>query len=190
MGKIFMSCNDLPPVSKMDNGTWRRIRVIPHVSVFKDPGDPAIDASKNIYEKDLNLENKLRHWRSAFLSLLVHYYDTKYLVHGLSEPDCVMSASNKYKEENDTFMQFFNDCFVKEAGAGSIKSAVVREVFNEWKKHNAKNSDLKLHVVYERMKDVCGSGSTEKEFWGIRQVDPAEMTDLSGAGTGLLTHMP
>lgn len=190
MGKIFMSCNDLPPVSKMDNGTWRRIRVIPHVSIFKDPGDPAIDPSKNIYEKDLDLENKLRHWRSAFLSLLVHYYETKYLAHGLTEPDCVTAASNRYKEENDTFMQFFNDCFVKEAGAGCIKSAIVREVFNEWKKHNAKNSDLKLHVVYERMKDVCGNGSTEKEFWGIRQVDPAEMTDLSGAPAGLLTHMP
>lgn len=189
MGKIFMSCNDLPPVSKMDNGTWRRIRVIPHVSVFKDHGDPDINPSKNIYEKDLDLENKLRHWRTSFLSLLVHYYDTKYLASGLSEPDCVTAASNKYKEENDTFMQFFNDCFVKEAGAGCIKSAVVREIFTEWKKHNAaKHCDLKVQVVLERMKDVCGNGSTEKEFWGVRQVDPAEAIDLSGAVPGLLTH--
>ena len=181
MGKIFMSCNELPEVSKMDNGIWSRIRVIPHVSVFRDPGDPAIDHSKNIYEKDLDLENKLRHWRTAFLSLLVHYYETKYLAHGLIEPDCVTSASNRYKEENDTFMQFFNDCFVKEAGAGCIKSAVVKEVFSEWRKHNAKNCDLKLLVIYERMKDICGNGSTEKEYWGLRQVDPSEMTDLSGA---------
>ncbi len=183
-GKIFMSCNDLPPVSKMDNGTWRRLRVIPHLSVFKDPGDAAIDPSKHIYEKDLDLENKLRHWRTAFLSLLVHYYDTRYLAHGLKEPDCVTAASNKYKEENDLFMSFFTECFVKEVGAGPINAKEVRNIFNDWKKTMGKACDLKLHQVYERMKTACGSGSTEKEFWGIRV---AEEADLSG---NLLSDMP
>jgi hypothetical protein len=32
----------------------------------------------------------------------------------------VLSASNKYKEENDMFMAFFGDCYVKEAGAFSV----------------------------------------------------------------------
>ena len=175
-GKIFMSCNDLPPVNKMDGGTWRRIRVIPHVSVFKDPGDPAIDPAKNIYPKDLNLENKLIHWRTPFLSLLVHYYETYYIPDGLKEPDCVSVASSKYKEQNDQFMTFFGDCYVKEAGAGPITARAVRERFNEWKK-TAGRCDLKITVVYERMKEVCGSGSTEKEFWGVRE---AEEADLSG----------
>ena len=183
-GKIFMSCNDLPPVSKMDGGTWRRIRVIPHVSIFKDAGDPAIDPSKNIYEKDLDMENKLKHWRVAFLSLLVHYYETKYLVHGLKEPDCVGSASNKYKEDNDIFMNFFNDNFVKEAGAGPVLVNTVKTAFNDWKKTYGRSCDLKLIQVYERMKAHCASGSTEKEFYGVRL---AEESDLSGA---LLQNMP
>lgn len=181
-GKIFMSCNDLPPVSKMDGGTWRRIRVIPHVSIFKDAGDPLINPSNNIYEKDLDLDNKLKHWRTAFFSLLVHYYDTKYLVHGLKEPECVGMASNKYKEENDVFMSFFSDNFVKEAGAGPVKAPVVRTMFNDWKKTCGRICDLKLHQVYERMKTMSDAGSTEKEFWGLRI---AEETDLSGA---LITH--
>jgi hypothetical protein len=35
------------------------------------------------------------------------------------------------------------------------------------------------------MKAVCGSGSTEKEFYGIRVAEEAE--DLSGA---FISHMP
>jgi len=177
-GKIFMSCNYLPPVSKMDNGTWRRLRVIPHVSLFKDPGDPVIDPSKNIYEKDHHLEGKLKHWRTAFFSLLVHYYDTHYLAHGLKEPDCVMAASNKYKEENDVFNTFFSENFVKDPSAGPLLAKEVRGIFRDWKKSLGRACDLKENTVLDRMKEVCGCGSSDKEFWGVRQAD--ESTDMSG----------
>jgi P4 family phage/plasmid primase-like protien len=188
MGKIFMSCNDLPPVSKMDNGTWRRIRVIPHISVFKDPGDASIDPSQHIYEKDLDLENKLRHWRTAFLSFLVHYYDTRYLAHGLKEPDCVCTASNKYKEDNDQFQMFFNECFVRDPAAAPVQAKEVRIIFRDWKRSQGKMCDLKEPAIMERMKVACGSGSTEKEFYGIRVAEDAE--DLSGAFTSkMLSHV-
>jgi putative DNA primase/helicase len=178
-GKIFMSCNDLPTVSKMDNGTWRRIRVIPHVAIFKDAGDPLINPEKYIYEKDLDLENKLKKLRTPFLSLLVHYYDTRYLVHGLREPDCVSAASNRYKEENDIFMMFFNETYLKQPGAGPIKAIEVKKHFNEWKRNGNRNGDLKPQQVLDRMKEACGGGSTTSEFWSVA-VRPDE-ADLSGA---------
>ena len=34
MGRIFMACNDLPPITSMDGGTWRRLVVINFVSKF------------------------------------------------------------------------------------------------------------------------------------------------------------
>jgi len=180
MAKILMSCNDLPPVSKMDNGTWRRMRVVPHISVFKDPGDAMIDPSKNIYEKDLYLESKIPHWRAAFLSLLVHYYEVHYLEHGLKEPACVMAASNRYKEENDVFNKFFEENFARDPAAAPILAREVKNIWRDWKRTMGRAIDLRESAVLDRMKDMCGAGSTDKEFFGIR-VQDNEGPDLSGA---------
>lgn len=186
MGKLFLSCNDKPEIGSMDNGTWRRIRVIPHISIFKDPGDPLIDPAKHIYPKDLMLKHKLRSWRVAFLSMLVHYYNTKYLPYGLVEPAIVLEASNKYKEENDVFMKFFSESFVKEEGVTPLTSANVRSQFREWKNANRGiRIDLKEAQIMDRMRMMGSTGSTDKIFLGLRIV--AEMSDVSGAR--LLTHM-
>jgi P4 family phage/plasmid primase-like protien len=179
MGKIFMSCNELPPVSKMDNGTWRRLRVIPHLSVFKDHDDPDINPSKHIYEKDLYVESKIPHWRKAFLSLLVHYYEMHYLEHGLKEPSCVLTASNKYKEENDVFTKFFEENFVRDPAAAPLLSKEVKNIWRDWKRSMGRAIDLRENAVLDRMKEKCGAGSTDKEFFGIRVLDDAP--DLSGS---------
>jgi P4 family phage/plasmid primase-like protien len=178
MGKIFMSCNDLPPINKVDNGTWRRVRVIPHNSIFKDPGDPSIDPSKHIYEKDLNLEGKLIKWRGAYFGILVWYFENHYLVHGLKEPACVLAASNKYKEENDAFMLFFTETYVKDTVATPITAKDVRSHFNTWKKTQPKTLELKVATVLERMKLECGNNSTDTQVWGIRIAD---YEDISGS---------
>jgi putative DNA primase/helicase len=183
VGKIFMSCNDLPPVSKQDGGTWRRIRVIPHTSIFKDHGDPLIDQSKHIYEKDPELEGKLRGWRTAFLSLLVHYWETHYLPYKvLDEPDCVLSASKKYKDESDLFMLFFNDNFIAASRDEVVSAKDVKTRFAEWLRSQGKTCDLKLGQVMERMKDVSAGGSTDKQFFGLRGLTDEE--DISGAWAG------
>jgi P4 family phage/plasmid primase-like protien len=179
MGKIFMSCNDPPEVSKMDNGTWRRLRVIPHVSLFKDPGDPAINPAKNIFEKDLHLESKLYHWRTAFLGLLVHYYETRYLEHGLKEPACVTAASNKYKEDNDIFNKFFEENFIRDPIGPPILAKEVKNTWRDWKRSQGRGVDLRENAVLERMKDFCGTGSSTKEFFGVRVID--DVPDISGA---------
>jgi P4 family phage/plasmid primase-like protien len=176
MCKFFLSCNDLPPVSSMDDGTWRRIRTIPHEATFVDPGKPT-NPEAHIHTKDLDMDHKLRKWRVAFLSMLVHYYDTSYRIHGLQEPDSVTAASRKYKEENDTFHAFLSENFVLEAGAGPLTIGVVKDVYKDWKRTQISRSEIKPRELVDRLRAICDKKSTEKEFWGIRVLATDEETD-------------
>ncbi len=108
MGKMFMMCNRLPPVSTMDRGTWRRIRVIEFISKFVPPDHPELIAKRpNVFEMDMDLDKKLRRWREPFLALLVHIYEKEYIPFGLNPvPEAVMQASNKYRETHDVFGRF------------------------------------------------------------------------------------
>jgi len=111
MGKIFMLCNRLPGISTMDNGTWRRIRVIPFESRFEEPDHPDLLAQRpNVYPRDNNLDEKLMTWREPFLSYLVHLYETEYIPNGLQpEPAVVKQESEKYKADYDSFAKFRMD---------------------------------------------------------------------------------
>ncbi len=108
MGRIFMLCNHLPPINSMDNGTWRRIRVIPFESQFLDSDHPDYVAKKpNVFLKDENLDARIITWREPFLSYLVHIYETEYIPHGLHpEPAIVKQESEKYKADHDSFAKF------------------------------------------------------------------------------------
>ena len=106
-GKIFLSCNRMPPIHSMDGGTWRRIRVIPFDSRFLVPGDPSIDPSRHFYQRDDMMDEKIKTWRTAFFSLLVHYYETRYCPNGIKKvPARVMAASEEYKGNFDNFGKF------------------------------------------------------------------------------------
>jgi P4 family phage/plasmid primase-like protien len=107
-GKLFMMCNRLPPIHAMDRGTWRRIRVIGFGSKFVDKSDPELKAERpNVFLRDNDLDAKLRIWREAWLALLVHVYETEYLVGGLEPiPAAVINESNKYKESFDMYGKF------------------------------------------------------------------------------------
>jgi P4 family phage/plasmid primase-like protien len=131
-GKLFMSCNKLPPINTMDVGTWRRIRVLPFETKFVDPGDASIDPAKNIHPKDYSLDVKLKKWRQSFLSLLVHYYETKYLTIGLVPPPIVTQHSNEYKNAYDSFGKFFDLCVRKEPEADDVTFTKIFKTYKAW----------------------------------------------------------
>ena len=82
-----------------------------------------------------------------------------------------MESIEKDKSEKDYFKHFVEDCFQKDSIEHTLNHYVVREIWNEWKKHNCKLCPMKLKDVYELMKEYCGNDSNTERFIGIKQID-------------------
>ncbi len=106
--KQFMTTNELPEIKSVDNGTWRRIRVIEFLSKFVEHPDPA-----NEYEFKLDdtLKDKIAMWAPAFASYLIHIYTTMYDTENkIPEPAEVMSSTNDYRREQDIMREYYDNC--------------------------------------------------------------------------------
>jgi P4 family phage/plasmid primase-like protien len=190
-GKLFMSCNKLPPVHTMDNGTWRRIRVLSFESMFVDSGDTRYDPSKNIFYKDYTLDAKLKSWRQSFLSLLLHYYETRYLKTGLNPPPIVMQVSNQYKYSHDSFAKFFESCVRKDPEAPDVNLTKVFKSYNAWYSNLAGSSGSKLKAdeFKTRLEEKLNTTIT-KNVRGIKvfgSEEEAEDFDKESVGSGSVT---
>lgn len=147
-GKLFMMCNRLPPITAMDRGTWRRIRVLLFGSKFVDSSDPDLKNNRpNVFLRDNDLDAKLRIWREAWLALLVHVYESQYLVRGLEPiPAMIMDESNKYKESFDQYGKFKAERMVdmrdstrlgiREVGDEKITLKEVNVAYKNWTTQN------------------------------------------------------
>lgn len=99
-GTMVMCCNDLPSVTSIDGGTWRRIRVIEFTSRFCD--NPV---KRNEFKIDPTIKTKIKSWRPFFMGILINSLKQPFSV----EPEDVTRATAKYKVDNDKFNEFFDE---------------------------------------------------------------------------------
>jgi P4 family phage/plasmid primase-like protien len=165
-GKMIMCCNKLPPVHSMDNGTWRRIRVVPFESKFVAADDPDFKAGKaNVHLRDAELDNKLRLWREVFLSWLVNIYEKEYIPTGLEPvPDIVKRESMDYKETFDSYARFSRERLRKAAGEKATFKQV-SQAYNNWvQEGNRKGNRLAPKELEKRLQDEFGEPSDGKTY--------------------------
>lgn len=108
-GTMIMCCNDLPAITSMDGGSWRRIRVVDFNSRFCDKPNPR---KSNEFLIDSTIKEKINIWKPYFMSILIHYYKL-YKTEGIIEPIEVLNATDKYKTENNKFNEFFDSCLIE-----------------------------------------------------------------------------
>lgn len=131
--KLLLTCNDLPKIPSSDNGTWRRLRVLPFKSEFVDePTEP------HQFKKDPYLSEKLEDWKEAFMSILIHYYK-KYSETGLKEPDEVIKYTKDYRKVSDIYAEFIDDNIDEiEPGEKPTNTTVsnIYSIFKDWYREN------------------------------------------------------
>jgi P4 family phage/plasmid primase-like protien len=127
--KIIVCANELMGVKTRDHGTWRRIRVVPFVSLFTEnpvEGDPEKPYQ---YKLDRNLKDKFPVWRETFLAMLA---ERAFVTQGtVKDCDAVLAASNEYRERQDYLSEFIRDKVVRMAGS-TIRKAHLSDEFKLW----------------------------------------------------------
>ena len=176
---LCVCTNILPLINSNDDGTWRRIRIVKHMSKFVDPTEniKPSEESPYIFPKDKSLEDKLPGWAETFLSMLVkRAFETQGKVE-----DCpiVMMASNNYRQREDHIASFVNQMIeVKEGEV--VKRQALSEEFKKWysEYHNSKRIPKGIEL-FEYMDKKFGQA--KKDGWhgaAIIYPDTTEVADI------------
>jgi P4 family phage/plasmid primase-like protien len=176
---LCVCTNILPLINSNDDGTWRRIRIVKHMTKFVDPTEnikPSED-SPYIFPKDKSLEDKLPGWAETFLSMLVkRAFETQGKVE-----DCpiVMLASNKYRQREDHIASFVTQ-MIEEKQGGVVKRQALSEEFKKWYSefHNSKRIPKGIELFDYMDKKF---GQAEKDGWhGVSIIYPdSEFLDVN-----------
>jgi P4 family phage/plasmid primase-like protien len=146
--KYALCCNHLPIIDSNDEGTWRRLRVLEHISKFVDnPSGP------NEFKKDRLLSQKMVSWKEAFMTLLVRYYSI-YIRDGLVPPIAVAHATSEYKKDSDLFSQFRDDALLRNE-ADFIKLDDTYDCFKVWFANGAITGKVPNKRDFKKEIDSC-----------------------------------
>lgn len=112
--KPFLLANVLPKIRSDDDGTWRRIKVIPFNTKFikKSPELDSLELKEGTYWADINLSKKLPNWKEMFMALLVIYH-RKYKKNGLIHPKLVTQETEDYRKRCDIYQDFISEYLMK-----------------------------------------------------------------------------
>ncbi len=118
--KLIVSGNDKPPVSGVDHGIWRRLRLLPWLETISDDEKRDMDT---VIAEFLEESSGILNWLLDGVRL---YFDE-----GLRPPDPVLEATREYRDENDAVGPFLDAC-VQAAPGESVTAREMYEAYCHW----------------------------------------------------------
>jgi P4 family phage/plasmid primase-like protien len=164
---LVVCTNEFFEIKSNDDGTWRRMKLVDFVSKFISDGETYRDTTTHVFPKDKSLKEKLPLWAPVFISMLVKIAcETNGEVIDCPE---VISASNKYRQDQDCISGFINEKIVKDEN-GSVGKKLMNDVFKEWFVYNFSNKKVpKLSELEEIINNRFGNRNIKTNKWtGIK----------------------
>lgn len=147
--KVFFTTNHKPIIGGVDEGIWRRVKIIPFTLNLKP------------HERDKKLEEKLSLEMSGILNWALEGC-LKWQESGLKEPKVVVDATGNYKEEMDILAPFLAEiCYTDEPKneAIRIEAQELYKVYDNW---CFKSGERQIgNRSFYRMLETKGFGKTK-----------------------------
>jgi putative DNA primase/helicase len=118
--KLWLSTQHKPEIVGVDDGIWRRIRLVPFNVKF---------------EKDITLSGTLLAEAEGILAWAVEGLK-QWRLHGLMEPETVINATTEYRAEEDTLMRFIQSDRLELDKAHRCGARELWQEYKKWCKDN------------------------------------------------------
>lgn len=180
----IIMANKFIEVGSRDHGTWRRIRVLPFLSLFTRKIDPS--DTDNPYQFPIvdGLEQRFEEWADIFFAKLVKIaFETKGHVEMC---DLVKYHSEKYQKEQDFILEFISDRLQKAPKDVFLQKSNASSEFTSWLKtaHPSKRNKNKEFCEYmsKMFGEIKKKGSSDG-WYGVTYKSEAIEEDPSGNST-------
>lgn len=179
--KVFFTTNHKPIIGGLDEGIWRRVKLIP------------FNLNLPSHLRDKKLPEKLSLEMPGILNWAVEGC-IKWQQSGLKEPRVVAEATGNYKHDMDILGPFLSECCYVKKDDENIKIEA-KELYQVYDRFTYQNGDtaVKNSRSFNRMLETKGftkrKGAKNKTyFYGITLIDRAEQQGLPIEENGLSNH--
>jgi P4 family phage/plasmid primase-like protien len=150
---MVLTCNNLPHIPTTDNGTWRRLRVVPFESEFVDdnPKGP------KQFLKDEEMTEDFPNWAQPMMWLAItkYYPIFKIGVNGkkykILEPTKIVEHTKNYKNDSDAYAEFLDNSLKLTNDDNDTENIdFIYEAFRNWysASYNEKAPVKKSFIAY------------------------------------------
>ena len=148
--KLVVCSNHLMTIKTRDHGTWRRVRIVPFLSLFTDNPVEGDKDKPYQFKLDRTINEKFDSWKTIFMSMLIEIAKEK--MGHVTDCDIVMASTDEYRKKQDNIAAFLDTKVMKKLGS-KVKKTTINIEFTNWYQNtfNTRPTNTKeLHEVMDK----------------------------------------